>query len=130
MPGKIGVDREGKLIVRKGMNDEDRRRRDRGLAAVEKIFGATGARSVIRGATPFSLHLMGGCGIGVDGATSVVDPEFRLHGHRNIFVADSSVFPSAPGINPSLTVMALSLMGAASILKEGRHASQASAGLS
>jgi hypothetical protein len=29
-----------------------------------------------------------------------VNPEFRLHGCKNIYCADSSVFPNAPGINP------------------------------
>jgi choline dehydrogenase-like flavoprotein len=38
----------------------------------------------------------------------VVDPEFRVHGLPNLVAADSSVFPSAPGINPSFTIMALS----------------------
>jgi choline dehydrogenase-like flavoprotein len=55
---------------------------------------------------------MGGCALGTDPARSVVGPDFRLHGHRRTFVCDSSLFPSAPGINPSLTVMALALRAA------------------
>ena len=55
--------------------------------------------------------------MGVDPKTSVVDPEFRLHGYKNIFAADSSIFPNAPGINPSLTIMALSKKAAADILR-------------
>jgi choline dehydrogenase-like flavoprotein len=125
-PGRISIDKTGKLVVDKRLGAEDRRRRDRGLEAVRKIFESTGALEVIPGALPFSLHLMGGCGIGTSGASSVVDPELRLHGYPNIFVADSSVFPRAPGINPSLTVMAIALMGAASILKEKRHVLKAS----
>ena len=56
--------------------------------------------------------------MGVDTGRSVVDPEFHLHGFKNIYVADSSIFPNAPGINPSLTIMALSKKAAEGILRE------------
>ena len=38
-------------------------------------------------------------------------------GHSGIFAADSSIFPNAPGINPSLTIMALSKRAADTIIK-------------
>jgi choline dehydrogenase-like flavoprotein len=55
---------------------------------------------------------MGGCSLGTDPSRSVVSPEFRLHGSRRIYAADSSIFPNAPGINPSFTIMALALKAA------------------
>ena len=51
---------------------------------------------------------MGGAVIGSDANTSVVNSEFKLHNSENIYVCDSSLFPNAPGINPSLTIYALS----------------------
>ena len=39
----------------------------------------------------------------------VVDPDFRVHGYRNLYVCDASVFPTSIGVNPQLTVMALGL---------------------
>jgi choline dehydrogenase-like flavoprotein len=39
---------------------------------------------------------------------------------KNVYAADSSIFPNAPGINPSLTIMALSLKGAEQILQDAR----------
>jgi choline dehydrogenase-like flavoprotein len=60
---------------------------------------------------------MGGLGIGVNPRESVVSPEFKLHGYKNIYAADSSIFPNAPGINPSLTIMALSKMAAAKVFE-------------
>jgi choline dehydrogenase-like flavoprotein len=47
---------------------------------------------------------MGGCPMGEDPATSVVDPSLRHHEVRNLFVIDGSVFPTSLGVNPSLSV--------------------------
>jgi choline dehydrogenase-like flavoprotein len=66
-----------------------------------------GAREILQSPVYFGLHLMGGASIGTDSRRSVVNPEFQLHHHDKIFVVDSSIFPSAPGINPSLTIFAL-----------------------
>ena len=49
---------------------------------------------------------MGGCRIGVDDKNSVVGPDYRVHGQKNIFICDSSLNPNAPGVNPGLTIMA------------------------
>jgi choline dehydrogenase-like flavoprotein len=55
----------------------------------------------------FGLHLMGGCRMGTDSKHSVVNPEFEVHGYKNLYIGDASLFPNAPGINPSLTIFAL-----------------------
>lgn len=119
-PGRIRIAGSGKPVIEKVLNDEDRRRRDRGLEAIRNIFRATGAREIIEGNIAIGLHLMGGCNMGIDDRRSVVSPEFRLHGFANIHVADSSVFPNAPGINPSFTIMALSCRAAEQILADAR----------
>jgi len=116
-PGSIRVKRNGKTIIDKTRNKEDLARYDKGKKIINEIFRSTGAKEVVYGSFGIGLHLMGGCAIGVNPKTSVVDPEFRLHGYKNIFAADSSIFPNAPGINPSLTIMALSKKAAADILR-------------
>jgi len=116
-PGRVRVNRKGKALITKSRNPEDRARQERGVKVIEEIFRATGAKEVIHGQFGIGLHLMGCCAMGTDPKKSVVDPEFRLHGTRNIFSADSSIFPNAPGINPSLTIMALSKMAAENILR-------------
>jgi choline dehydrogenase-like flavoprotein len=55
----------------------------------------------------FTAHQMGGCSMGVDKATSVVDAKLRHHDVRNLFVVDGSVLPTALGVNPSETIYAL-----------------------
>jgi choline dehydrogenase-like flavoprotein len=106
--GVIDTKPSGRLSVTKQLTDQDRRRGDDGLSVVRDLFGSLGAKEIIQCPWSFGLHLMGGCAMGTDGAKSVVNPEFQVHDHPNLYVSDSSVFPNAPGINPALTIMALS----------------------
>lgn len=116
-PGTIKVNRNGRAIVDKRVDARDMETRKKGLEAIHNIFNSTGAVEVVDGAFGIGLHLMGGCGMGTSPTNSVVSPEFNFHGFNNMFCADSSIFPNAPGINPSLTIMALSKMAAATIVK-------------
>jgi len=116
-PGRIKVNRKGKLIIHKERSQTDMDRFEKGTRVIDEIFRSTGALEIVHGSFGIGLHLMGGCVMGADPVRSVVDPEFRLHGKKNIFIADSSIFPNAPGINPSLTIMALSKMAADRILR-------------
>ncbi len=54
-----------------------------------------------------SAHLMGGCRMGTDPATSVTDAWGQVHGVPWLFVADGSLFPACAEINPYVTIMAL-----------------------
>ncbi len=119
-PGRIRVNKRGQASIEKRLNAEDERRRDRGRAAIHNIFLSTGVKEIIEGNIAIGLHLMGGCNMGTDPTRSVTSPDFRLHGMRNIYTADSSIFPNAPGINPSFTIMALSLQAADRIIKDVR----------
>ncbi|MCP4693764.1 MAG: GMC family oxidoreductase, partial [Desulfobacterales bacterium] len=80
-PGRIGVNRKGNAIIEKRRNKEDMARWKRGAHVIDAIFRSTGAREIVHGAFGIGLHLMGGCVMGADSAESVVNPEFRLHGH-------------------------------------------------
>lgn len=115
--GELRVAKNGKLIIDKPFTNADQSKAKRGLDLVRELFTGAGAREIIGCQQKFGLHLMGGCAIGVDGASSVVDPEFKLHGTQNVWIADSSVFPGAPGINPSFTIMALSHRAAQGMVK-------------
>ena len=54
-------------------------------------------------------HHAGGTRMGTDPKTSVVDGNCRIHRVQNLFVASSSVFPTAGFANPTLTIVALTL---------------------
>lgn len=52
---------------------------------------------------------MGTCRMGDDPKQSVVDRFCRVHDVPNVFVVDSSIFPTGFGLNPMVTVMANAL---------------------
>ncbi len=60
-------------------------------------------------------HQCGTARMGLDPATSVVDPFCRSHDLGNLFVVDASVLPTSAAANPSLTIAALALRTAAHI---------------
>lgn len=64
----------------------------------------------------FSSHLMGTCRMGGNKAASPVNPEGRLWGTDNLYIADGSLFPSASGINPMITIQSLARYIALGIL--------------
>jgi choline dehydrogenase-like flavoprotein len=55
----------------------------------------------------FSFHQMGSCRMGNEPATSVIGPDHEAHAVKGLFVADGSAFPSASGVNPMITIMAM-----------------------
>jgi len=54
-------------------------------------------------------HPSGTCRFGNDPRSSVLSPDNLVHGVSNLYVVDSSFFPTCAGINPSLTIAANSL---------------------
>ena len=116
--GKISVDKKGRLKIKKKMSKEDKKRAEEGIKTVNQIFKAVGAKEIYNSPLRFGLHLMGGCAIGKDPKKSVVNEKFQVHGYPNILISDSSTFPSAPGINPALTIMALSYKASQITLNE------------
>jgi choline dehydrogenase-like flavoprotein len=54
-------------------------------------------------------HQAGTCRFGTDPATSVLDVNCKAHELDNLYVVDTSFFPSIAAVNPSLTAMANAL---------------------
>jgi choline dehydrogenase-like flavoprotein len=54
-------------------------------------------------------HQCGTARFGTDPATSVLDPYCKAHDLDNLYVVDSSFFPSSTAVNPALTIAAQAL---------------------
>lgn len=74
-----------------------------------QAFKRAGYPVMVRRKSPDVWHEVGTARMGVDPATSVVDPNGQVHGIGGLFVADASVLPSAGAVNTGLTIAALAL---------------------
>ena len=133
--GRITIDKTGEPLVAYQNGELERRLLARAMVESARIHAAAGARRVFTLHTPplerdasaidelvseidrrgvhanrvalFSAHQMSSCRMGRDRASSVADPDGQVWGTRGLFVTDASAFPSASGVNPMMTVMAL-----------------------
>jgi len=72
-------------------------------------------------------HVSGTCRMGTpDDPLAVLDPELRVRGVPGLRVADASVFPTIPSVNPVVTVMIIAERAAALIRREAPAARRAS----
>ncbi len=119
-------------IVRYDVGAEDAARFKFALERTVELYWAAGARSVmvpVRGVPtlrdgaveplrrhpvpatsltkPLAFHPLGTARASADPARSVVDPGLAVRGFEGLYVADGSVVPSALGVNPQVTIMAL-----------------------
>ncbi len=65
-------------------------------------------------------HACGTCKAGTNPMTSVVDKYNKAHELDNLYIVDSSFFPSSAGTNPSLTIAANSLRVASHLLEKDK----------
>ncbi|MFD5105650.1 GMC oxidoreductase [Streptomyces cinereoruber] len=72
----------------------------------EEINGFAGSNVGELMGTPLTAHFLGGCPIGADAASGVIDPYHRLYGHPGISVVDGAAVSANLGVNPSLTITA------------------------
>lgn len=74
-----------------------------------EILRASGAEVFSISESPSTNHEIGGCRMGTDPKTSVLDAFCCSHDVPNLYVADASAFPSSSEKNPTLTIMANAL---------------------
>ncbi|MGH7496588.1 MAG: GMC oxidoreductase [bacterium] len=64
--------------------------------ATETLFGI-----------PTTAHILGGAVMGKDRSEGVIDRDNRVFGYENMYVCDGSMISANPGVNPALTILAL-----------------------
>jgi choline dehydrogenase-like flavoprotein len=120
----------GQPVIRYDLGRDDLSRFRAGLQCLEQLLLAAGAREVFlplrAGVRPsraragdlrlMAFHPLGTARADARSAHGVVDGAFQLHGAPGVYVADGSMVPSALGVNPQLTIMALATRLAFSLL--------------
>ena len=66
----------------------------------------TGATEAILG-TPSTAHILGGCVMGESQNDGVIDKYNRVYNYQNMYVCDGSTISANPGVNPSLSITAI-----------------------
>ncbi|WP_406261012.1 GMC family oxidoreductase N-terminal domain-containing protein [Streptomyces nigra] len=79
--------------------------RARTMAELEALLAGVSVRQLHVSA----FHPTGTAAAGADEDRSPADPEGRLRGVRGVLIADGSVLPSCPEVNPQLSIMAAAL---------------------
>jgi choline dehydrogenase-like flavoprotein len=114
---RVSVDSEGKLtLVYKPTNVVPQEELYKKLKSIlgqlrmepDHLFGRF---AYMKNAIPVAgcAHQAGTCRFGSDPASSVLDVDCKAHELDNLYVVDTSVFPSIGAVNPALTAMANSL---------------------
>ncbi|WP_437816698.1 FAD-dependent oxidoreductase [Sorangium sp. So ce1078] len=140
--GEVRPGLGGTPLVLYTMNQEDVAKMQRGVELLCEVFLAAGARRVlplvagcdeVNGPEDLArlrarqikagdldvaaFHPLGTCRIGVDPRSSCLGPDHQAHDVAGLYVCDGSAIPSSLGVNPQMTIMAMSLR-AAELLSE------------
>lgn len=67
---------------------------------------------------PTTAHILGGAVIGKTKETGVIDKNHKVFGYENMYVCDGSAISANPGVNPSLTITAMTELAMSKIEKK------------
>ena len=57
---------------------------------------------------PSTAHILGGAVMGTSEKEGVIDKDNKVFGYNNMYICDGSMISANPGVNPSLTITAIS----------------------
>jgi len=114
---RVTVDRDGTITLRYSPTNEEPKKRL--YAKVKSILGDLDMNpdhlihrfAYMKNDIPVAgvAHQAGTCRFGSDPGSSVLDENCKAHELDNLYVVDTSIFPSIGAVNPALTAMANSL---------------------
>jgi choline dehydrogenase-like flavoprotein len=114
---RVVLDSDGvPKVLHADISDYAKRGLRESMTNIEKVLAPLPVERIdFKGMRDTESHIQGSLRMGDDRASSVIDAKQIHHDVRNLVVVGSSVFPSGPNANPSLSVAALSLRSAALI---------------
>jgi choline dehydrogenase-like flavoprotein len=141
--GSVGAFSDGRADLRYTFDEDDVERIRMGMLWSGRVLLAGGAHTLmapVHGTTPcktaeelyeqlktrslqdytlYAAHPMSTCRMGVDPEKSVIRADARAHAMEGLYLADSSIFPTSLGVNPSITTMALATVIGRRMLADG-----------
>lgn len=130
----------GQPVIQYWLGDKDVAHIKRGLDVLAQVFFAAGARRVHLPISGFDIleseddlqklrrstvrawdldlsayHPLGTARMGVDARSSVVNADHEMHDVDSLYIVDGAAVPSAIGVNPQITIMALATRAAEKI---------------
>jgi choline dehydrogenase-like flavoprotein len=138
--GEVRVGRDGQPVARYALSDTDTRHMRTGIDGAAKVLKAAGATRIYTSQTKLaetrtgdvdglmrdadaagygagqialgSFHIMGTARMGGHPTTAACDPTGQTFDARNVVVCDGSTFPTSSGVNPQISIMAISRLNA------------------
>ena len=68
---------------------------------------------------PSTAHILGGAPMGKDAGEGVIDKNNKVFGYENMLVCDGAMISANPGVNPSLSITAISERAMSKIPEKG-----------
>jgi hypothetical protein len=140
--GRVRRGAGGRPLITYSLVDHDVARLKRAVEILGRVYFAAGASTVfplVHGfdelSSPADLdrlrraklkardfeitayHPLGTARMGRDPSKSVVGPDHQVHDTPGLYIADGSVVPSSPAVNPQVTIMAMATRAAGEIAK-------------
>jgi choline dehydrogenase-like flavoprotein len=141
--GRIGLGNEGALRASYKLTRDDADRIAFGIARAAEVHFAAGATEVYPNIPRFgalrpgdlpafeaarlkpselrleAFHPMGTARIAAEPAAGVCGPDGSVNGTRDLYVADASLFPTAVGVNPMMTIVAFAKQVSRGVVEGG-----------
>jgi hypothetical protein len=102
----IAIEAMARVMLAAGADDVDLGGGARAVRSEAELEAAM-QRLDVRRLRLAGFHPSGTAAAGSDPARHPVDPEGRLRGVEGVWVADGSILPSCPGVNPQVSIMAI-----------------------
>ncbi|MEZ4338631.1 MAG: FAD-dependent oxidoreductase [Sandaracinaceae bacterium] len=130
--GSVRPGRGGRVAIRYSMSEDDAAKLQRGVVLAAELLLAAGAEEVYPAVRGFdairdaagiaalrrarlapedfalsAVHPLGTARMGTDPSKSVVGPDHQCHDVPDLYVVDGAAVPTALGVNPQITIMAM-----------------------